>query len=45
MRAQEEAKFKEKAEGKKKTEKNALIASLFKAVTTVQTTEDGEGKQ
>jgi len=35
LRAQEEAKFKSKEEKKKSSEKNALIASLFKAVTTI----------
>ena len=44
MRAQEEKKFADKDAKKKKTEQSALIASLFKAVTTVQTGADGEGK-
>jgi hypothetical protein len=35
IRAQEEQKFRDKEDKKKKTETNALIASLFKAVTVV----------
>ena len=38
----EEAKYKEKAEKKQKSEKNSLIASLFKEVQQVQLNEAGE---
>lgn len=44
MNAQENAKYESKAENKKKNEKDALIASLFKAVVDVKRTEDGASK-
>ena len=37
-------KHKEKAEKQKSAAQKALLASLFKGVTQIQTNEDGEGK-
>ena len=37
-------KHKEKEEKKKTAAQKALLASLFKGVTTIQKTDDGEGK-
>ncbi len=43
-KAQEEAKFKEKAEKSKSAAQKALLASLFKGVTEIVKNDDGESK-
>ena len=43
-KAQEEAKFKEKAEKSKAAAQKALLASLFKGVTEIVKNDDGESK-
>ena len=43
-RAQEAKKYKEEAEKKKIAAQKALLASLFKGVVQIQTTDDGTSK-